>query len=46
MEWVGTGDPWLDPLVDWAYFRALREFVLRRSAPCPVRIGRARCRGR
>jgi hypothetical protein len=46
MEWVRPDDPWLGPLADWAYFRGLREFVLRRSAPCPVRIGRARCRGR
>jgi hypothetical protein len=21
MEWVGSDDPWLDPLADWAYFR-------------------------
>jgi hypothetical protein len=41
-----TGDPWLDPLADWAYFPALQEFVLRRSAPCPVRIGCVRCCGR
>ena len=46
MECVAPGDPWLDPLADWAYFRALQEFVLRRSAPCPVGIGRVRCRGR
>jgi hypothetical protein len=23
MEWVAPGDPWLDPLADWAYFRGL-----------------------
>jgi hypothetical protein len=21
MEWVAPGDPWPDPLADWAYFR-------------------------